>query len=388
MEQVRMAPIDTVVVRRRQDAFPYFVISLASAVADHPRRDGRCSICRCAASWLSLLARAVAVPRRCARHSGCSSRRIADTQQVAFQVGAAGVVPADADAVGLHLSDLQHAARRCSSSRTIVPARYFLIALRGIVLKGAGARRRSGRSWWRCAVYAVVDAGAGVGAPARGSGADMRRVALSRLEGAAGAAARTRACSASSSSRRSCSCSMLGYAATTDVRDVPVVVADGDRSPASRELIARFDASPNFTDRRRRRRVRTTSIRTWSAGARGWRWRFRRATATALRRGRPQTRAGRRRRQRRELDRRRARLRDQPRRAATRRSCGAARPLARRHAAAGGIEPRVRVWFNPRLESRDFMMPGVARAAAARDHDQPVVDGRSCARRSSARSSS
>ena len=39
---------------------------------------------------------------------------------------------------------------------------------------------------------------------------------------------------------------MLGYAATTDVRDVPVVVADGDRSRRSRELIARFDASPNF----------------------------------------------------------------------------------------------------------------------------------------------
>ena len=36
---------------------------------------------------------------------------------------------------------------------------------------------------------------------------------------------------------------MLGYAATTDVKDVPVVVADGDRTPASRELVARFDAS-------------------------------------------------------------------------------------------------------------------------------------------------
>jgi ABC-2 type transport system permease protein len=40
---------------------------------------------------------------------------------------------------------------------------------------------------------------------------------------------------------------MLGYAATTDVKDVPAVVADGDRSPASRNLIARFDASRNFT---------------------------------------------------------------------------------------------------------------------------------------------
>jgi ABC-2 type transport system permease protein len=40
---------------------------------------------------------------------------------------------------------------------------------------------------------------------------------------------------------------MLGYAATTDVRDVPIVVADADRSSASRELIQRFDASRNFT---------------------------------------------------------------------------------------------------------------------------------------------
>jgi ABC-2 type transport system permease protein len=40
---------------------------------------------------------------------------------------------------------------------------------------------------------------------------------------------------------------MLGYAATTDVKDVPVVIADGDRSTASRNLIARFDASANFT---------------------------------------------------------------------------------------------------------------------------------------------
>src|SRR6476659_38657 len=40
---------------------------------------------------------------------------------------------------------------------------------------------------------------------------------------------------------------MLGYAATTDVRNVPVVIADGDRSAASRDLIARFAASRYFT---------------------------------------------------------------------------------------------------------------------------------------------
>lgn len=40
---------------------------------------------------------------------------------------------------------------------------------------------------------------------------------------------------------------LLGYAATTDINDIPIVVADGDRSAASRELIARFEGSKSFT---------------------------------------------------------------------------------------------------------------------------------------------
>ena len=39
---------------------------------------------------------------------------------------------------------------------------------------------------------------------------------------------------------------VLGYAATTDVRDIPLVVVDADRSVQSRTLISRFDASANF----------------------------------------------------------------------------------------------------------------------------------------------
>jgi ABC-2 type transport system permease protein len=35
---------------------------------------------------------------------------------------------------------------------------------------------------------------------------------------------------------------------------------------------------------------------------------------------------------------------------------GAASPGA---LGAGALEPRVRVWFNPRLQSRDFMIPGI-----------------------------
>jgi ABC-2 type transport system permease protein len=40
---------------------------------------------------------------------------------------------------------------------------------------------------------------------------------------------------------------LLGYAATTDVRDVPVLVLDQDQSSESRALVRRFDASANFT---------------------------------------------------------------------------------------------------------------------------------------------
>ncbi|MFB3854618.1 MAG: ABC transporter permease [Vicinamibacterales bacterium] len=39
---------------------------------------------------------------------------------------------------------------------------------------------------------------------------------------------------------------VLGYAATTDVREVPIVVADADRSARSRELIERFRVSGYF----------------------------------------------------------------------------------------------------------------------------------------------
>src|SRR5512134_1394810 len=39
---------------------------------------------------------------------------------------------------------------------------------------------------------------------------------------------------------------ILGYAANMDVRNVPVVFADGSRTALSRTLIARFEGSPYF----------------------------------------------------------------------------------------------------------------------------------------------
>ena len=39
---------------------------------------------------------------------------------------------------------------------------------------------------------------------------------------------------------------VLGYAATTDVKDVPIAIVDADRSTPSRDLIHRFESSANF----------------------------------------------------------------------------------------------------------------------------------------------
>ena len=53
---------------------------------------------------------------------------------------------------------------------------------------------------------------------------------------------------------------LLGYAATTDVKDVPLVVVDQDRSPASRQLISRFDARHGLHRGNRRQRERRGAL--------------------------------------------------------------------------------------------------------------------------------
>jgi len=148
---------------------------------------------------------------------------------------------------------------------------------------------------------------------------------------------------------------MLGYAATTDIRDVPVVIADADRSTTSRELIARFQASPSFS-------VVSVVSAARDVDAlldRGTAW-----MALTIPEGfgagvedrRPQTLQI---------------VADGSDANSATVSLGYAGNLiaayGQEKAAAlraapgvrGGIEPRVRVWFNPRLESRDFMIPGV-----------------------------
>ncbi len=152
---------------------------------------------------------------------------------------------------------------------------------------------------------------------------------------------------------------MLGYAATTDIRDVPLVVADGDRTAASRELVERFDASSNFSIVATVTTVNeiepyleggTASLALTIPSGYGERILGRRpvtvqivadgtdSNSTTVALGYSSSLIA-----------------------------GYARDLA---AAAGetaagaaeaptGIDARIRVWFNPELESRFFMIPGV-----------------------------
>jgi ABC-2 type transport system permease protein len=152
---------------------------------------------------------------------------------------------------------------------------------------------------------------------------------------------------------------LLGYAATTDVKDVPVVVADGDRSAASRSLIARFDASPNFTVIRTVTTVREVDPYlqrgdAWVALA------IPPGYARSLQEHQPVALQV---------------VADGSDSNSTTVALGYATALVGEYAAAlaeaadegrsgpraaaGGIDLRIRVWFNPQLESRFFMIPGV-----------------------------
>ena len=140
---------------------------------------------------------------------------------------------------------------------------------------------------------------------------------------------------------------LLGYAATTDVRNVPVVVADADRSSASRDLIARFTASPNFSVVA----VVTSPAEVDPYLVKGTAWMalsIPPGFADRLMRREPQALQI---------------VADGSDASSINIALGYATNLlagyAQETGPAAAIEPRVRVWFNPRLESRDFMLPGI-----------------------------
>src|SRR2546428_3482611 len=159
---------------------------------------------------------------------------------------------------------------------------------------------------------------------------------------------------------------LLGYAATTDVRNVPVVVADADRSAASRDLVERFNASPNFSviavvNGLNEIDPYLEQGRAWMALAIPANY------GESLDAGRPQTLQV-------IADGSDANSSNVALGYATNLIAGYAQELSVRRAGsmlsagsilsagsmpATGIDARVRVWFNPRLESHDFMIPGV-----------------------------
>lgn len=158
---------------------------------------------------------------------------------------------------------------------------------------------------------------------------------------------------------------VLGYAATTDVKDIPIAIVDADRSTASRELVHRFESSANFKivampgstseidpylDRgeawmaisippdygRRVAGGRETAIQIVADGTD--------SNSTGVAMGYAQTLIG-------------GYIQDLASAAASTSAQGyggqAGIPVG------GLVQPEVRVWFNARLESRDFMIPGI-----------------------------
>ena len=152
---------------------------------------------------------------------------------------------------------------------------------------------------------------------------------------------------------------ILGYAATTDVRNVPVVIVDADRSAASQALISRFGAVTTFTI------VDVVSsiddVDPYLEGGRAWM-----ALAIpsrygeSLANGRSTTLQI---------------VADGSDASSTNIAMGYASNLIAGYAqdlaeqkieaserprmTAPGFDPRVRVWFNPTIESRYFMLPGI-----------------------------
>jgi ABC-2 type transport system permease protein len=147
---------------------------------------------------------------------------------------------------------------------------------------------------------------------------------------------------------------MLGYAATTDVRDVPMVVVDEDHTADSRALVSRFEASDNFVVIDSLSSIRHVDDyldtgRAWMALAipHDYSERIRAGRPTAVQVVADGTDAN-----------------------STNVALGYAGSLvssyARELGVTSGSSPgtpivgaEVRVWFNPELESRFFMIPGI-----------------------------
>jgi len=134
MEQVRMSPIGPLPYILGKTA-PYFVVSLVSAISivaaamimfDMPMRG----------SWLVLLG-VVALFLIGALGFGLLISSLAETQQVAFQIALLTSFLPTLMLSGF-IFPIASMPTFLQIVTRVVPARYFLAALRGIVLKGTG----------------------------------------------------------------------------------------------------------------------------------------------------------------------------------------------------------------------------------------------------------
>ena len=147
---------------------------------------------------------------------------------------------------------------------------------------------------------------------------------------------------------------MLGYAASTDVHNIPMVIVDQDRTAESRELVSRFASSSSFVIVESLASIHEIdayldSGRVWMAMVipSDYSTRVRSGQPTAVQVVADGTDAN---------------STNVALGYAGRLVSGYARELAAR-SGAGAAEPLigadVRVWFNPQLESRHFMVPGI-----------------------------
>jgi ABC-2 type transport system permease protein len=148
---------------------------------------------------------------------------------------------------------------------------------------------------------------------------------------------------------------LLGYAATTDVKHVPMVVVDADRSGRSRQLVERFAASPHF--RLVAEAMDPRGVDAHLAGGTAWLALIIPAgLESAIERAGPAARTD-------------VQILADGSDAnssgiALAYAAGLVREfsgslLAERGYLGPPIGVNIRVWFNPELESRDFMVPGV-----------------------------
>jgi ABC-2 type transport system permease protein len=147
---------------------------------------------------------------------------------------------------------------------------------------------------------------------------------------------------------------MLGYAATTDVRNVPIVIVDQDGSSESRDLVSRFEASQSFEVIDRVSSVSDVD-RYLDTGTAWMALTIPSDYGERVRAGQPTSIQV---------------VADGTDANSTNVALGYAGTLvsaySRELETAAGRAPEeplvsaeVRVWFNPQLESRDFMIPGI-----------------------------